>query len=85
MLVDVSHPRGNICWELEALRSSGASLMLLGQRELVQRWLSARGDVDPLVARLRQLVQGASILLYDKPHDLDSTDFMERLNAVVGE
>lgn len=84
-LVDISHPRESIRWELETLRESGVRVILLAQREALARWWRKTGNgvEGQLAAQMRSLASGLPLVKYDAPDRLIETDLLKLLSEPI--
>lgn len=84
-LVDISHPREAIRWELETLRTAGARTVLLAQRDALAQWWELSGDdlEGRLAKELRHLTRDLPLVAYDSPAQLAETELLPILSAAV--
>ena len=84
-VIDISHPRESIRWELETLRESGVRVILLAQRQALARWWRKTGNgVDGhLAAQMRSLAAGLPLVKYEAPGRLNETELLRLLSEQV--
>jgi hypothetical protein len=67
IFIDVSAPTVHVLWEIEtAIRGFRSKIVYLGQRALMEQWMAAPtcGDDSEVSARIRTLLEGATVLAY---------------------
>jgi hypothetical protein len=83
ILIDITHPRPHICWELRTLRAMGSRIVLLGERNKLAAWWGETGVAsdDPTVAELRRLALDLRLIVYDSPDRLHEAGLTEAVAA----
>jgi hypothetical protein len=67
IIIDVSAPTVHVLWEIEtAIRGFRSKIVYLGQRALMEQWMAGPtcGDDSEASARIRTLLEGATVLAY---------------------
>ena len=83
-LLDITHPRPHIGWELKTLRASNVRVILLAQRDGLDRWWQ-EGSPDGSGAHaveLRELAAALPLVVYDAPAQIEKSGLVERVLAV---
>lgn len=80
-LVDISTPRENVCWEIEALARQPVKMVLLADRRALTKWWdeAPAREVDGLARRMRQLAEGRTLVLYETADRLSETELADIL------
>jgi hypothetical protein len=84
-LIDITHPRAHICWELRTLRATAGHIILLAERNKLTTWWdeAALPGHDPTVAELRELALELPLVLYDSPDRLHEAGLTQAATALL--
>jgi len=83
IVTDVSVPAPSLLWEIEQLsKRNYCSTIFVGQEELVQHWMTGSSCTEADL-RLRQLLNGQTILIYSEQGRGSSRTFRNNLLAAL--
>jgi hypothetical protein len=71
VLIDISEPSPNICWELRALQRE--RVLLLARRDSMDAWwgVPVPDAWAAAAAEIRELAEGLPLIVYDEPEQVD--------------